>query len=147
MENEKIIPISVGRASESSAIPSDDENSLSMVGLGHFDEFDFYREDPVTGKIIFDKNNPGYQTAKGGLALAGIDIDTITTVDDYEELTSIRHYGMYILDFIEQRYLTQKQTTIAGKAMRALVLDDHTEVNRLNNIGRRANNIGLSIAK
>ena len=112
-----------------------------------FEEFEFYREDPATKKIIFDKEHPGYKTAKGGLALAGIDIDTIETVDEYEEITSIRNYGGYIYEFIKQKYINRRPTTLAEKAMRALVIDNHDELKRLNRLASRKIELGLKIIK
>lgn len=108
-------------------------------------EFEFYHEDPITKKIIFDKEHPDYKTAKGGLALAGIDINTIEIVDEYEEITSIRNYGGYIYEFIKQKYTNRRPTTLAGKAMRALVLDNHDELNRFNRLARRKAELGLKI--
>ncbi len=110
-----------------------------------FSELDFYYEDQATGKIVFDRNHPCYETARGGLAMAGIDIERIGTVEEFEELTSVRNYGLFILEFIRLKHLHSRPRGLDGKLLRALMIGDDAGFKRLRAIAKRRDALGLRL--
>ena len=50
-----------------------------------YDDEMFYHADPETGDIVIDPEGPGYQSVRGGFALAGVDMQSIHTIEEMED--------------------------------------------------------------
>ncbi len=117
--------------------------ALPQVIQTEFEEC-FY-DDPVSGKFTFDKQHPEYKASKAGLLMAGIDIDAITSKDEYEEVISVSRYGYYIYDNLIQKMLSSKPENIQEKIQQALRRNDWQEYERLSTIIERKKTLRLTV--
>lgn len=104
-----------------------------------------YTLNKATGEMTFDKTHRFYEYDRKGFALNGVDISQIT---DYTQYCEYRFQFRHEVDIFFREYMRQKEAkTLYQKYLRAMVLGNEKEAQRLEAILDRMDAANLKVEK
>jgi hypothetical protein len=109
------------------------------------DELDGFYDvvDQKTGQIAFRKNHPRYEMLRSAMLGLGQSIEDITTEDQLCEFEST--HQQYLLDIITARLLAKPAETLSQKAIKALILGDDEQFERILSLLEKRKRMGLRV--
>lgn len=99
-----------------------------------------------TGEIRFIKSEPFYRTLKHALMTAGVDIDSIRTEREHDDIVYHR-YGDHVDAFITARAIAMKHKSLERAALAAILEGNHAEAHRLLEKLERRKAAGLRVVR
>lgn len=104
-----------------------------------------YTLNEETGEITFDKTHRFYELERKAFALHGVDINDVTQVEHYDDLSHA--FRQDISELFTEYVRNKRPTTLEGKHFRSRHLGDVKEADRLSKIIDKKHALKITVVK